>query len=281
MFAAFLITLREGLEAALVVSILIAYLVKTDRTSSLRYVWIGVGAAVAFSIAVGGALAVAADSLPETAQTAFEGVMALLAVAFVTWMVFWMARNARHLKGQLHTHLDKAAATGAGALAAMAFIAVSREGFETALFLWSSFETTGGGWATIVGGILGMAAAVTLGLLIYRGALRVNLGTFFLWTGVALIVVAAGVFTYGVHELQEAGVLPWPDATAFDASGALPTDSVQYTVVRGLFSVRTATSWLEVFAWFAYLVPVMTLFLYKVRPPARPVAAPASTTTSA
>lgn len=278
MLAAFLITLREGLEAALIVSILIAYLVKTDRGSSVRYVWAGVGAAAVFSLSVGGALALAADRLPEAAQAAFEGVMALLAVAFVTWMVFWMARNARALKGELHAHLDKATAAGAGAVAAMAFIAVSREGFETALFLWSSLQTTGGGWLAILGGLLGLVVAIALGLLIYRGALRVNLGTFFKWTGFALIIIAAGVFTYGIHELQEAGLLFGEDSIAFDISGAFPTDSVQYALFRGLFAVRTVPSWLEVVAWFAYLVPTMYLFFRSIQ---RPVAAAAPTKVSA
>jgi high-affinity iron transporter len=279
MLAAFLITLREGLEAALIVSILIAYLVKTDRGGSVRYVWAGVGAAAVFSLAVGGALAVAADELPEQAQAAFEGTMALLAVGFVTWMVFWMARNARALKGELHAHVDKAAAAGAGAVAAMAFIAVSREGFETALFLWSSFQTTGGGWADIVGGLLGLATAIALGLLIYRGALRINLAIFFKWTGVALIVIAAGVFTYAIHELQEAGLLFGEDSIAFDISGAMPEDSVQYALFRGLFAVRTVPSWLEVFAWFAYLVPTMWLFLRTIGRPMKP--APAAPVESA
>jgi high-affinity iron transporter len=281
MFAAFLITLREGLEAALVVSILIAYLVKTDRGDSIRYVWAGVGAAAVFSLAVGGALAIAADELPEEAQAAFEGVMALLAVAFVTWMVFWMARNARMLKGQLHQHLDKAAAAGAGALAAMAFIAVSREGFETALFLWTSLQTTGGGWVAILGGVLGLVTAFALGVLIYRGALRINLGTFFKWTGVALIIIAGGVFTYGIHELQEAGLLPGASSIAFDVSGTFPTDSVQYTLLRGLLSVRTVPSWLEVAAWFAYVVPVMAIFLRTIKTPPRPVKAAEQTPASA
>lgn len=271
MLAAFLITLREGLEAALIVSILIAYLVKTDRGASVRYVWVGVGAAAVFSLSVGATLAIAADSLPENAQAAFEGVMALLAVAFVTWMVFWLARNARALKGELHAHVDKAADAGAGAVAAMAFIAVSREGFETALFLWSSLQTTGGGWLAILGGVLGMATAIALGLLIYRGVLRVNLATFFKWTGVALIVIAAGVFTYGIHELQEAGLLFGKDSIAFDISGALPYDSVQYALFRGLFAVRTVPSWLEIFAWFAYLVPTMWLFLHTIGRPMKPV----------
>lgn len=275
MLAAFLITLREGLEAALIVSILIAYLVKSDRGESVRYVWAGVGAAAVFSLAVGGALAVAADELPEQAQAAFEGVMALLAVAFVTWMVFWMARNARALKGELHAHVDKATAAGAGAVAAMAFIAVSREGFETALFLWSSMQTTGGGWIDILGGLLGLATSIALGLLIYRGALRVNLATFFQWTGVALIVIAAGVFTYGIHELQEAGLLFGEDSIAFDVSGAFPDSSVQYAIFRGLFAVRTVPSWLEVFGWFAYLVPTMWLFFHTVRRPVK-AASPAT-----
>ncbi len=272
MLAAFLITLREGLEAALVVSILIAYLVKTDRGGSVRYVWAGVGAAAVFSLSVGGALAVAADRLPEEAQAAFEGTMALLAVAFVTWMVFWMARNARALKSELHAHVDKAAAAGAGAVAAMAFIAVSREGFETALFLWSSLQTTGGGWVAILGGLLGLATAIALGLFIYRGALRVNLAVFFKWTGIALIVIAAGVFTYAIHELQEAGLLFGEDSIAFDISGAFPESSVQYAVFRGLFAVRTVPSWLEVFVWFAYLVPTMWLFLRTIRRPLKPAA---------
>lgn len=272
MLAAFLITLREGLEAALIVSILIAYLVKTDRGSSVRYVWAGVGAAAVFSLAFGGALALAADELPESAQAAFEGVMALLAVGFVTWMVFWMARNARALKSELHAHVDKATAAGAGAVSAMAFIAVSREGFETALFLWSSMQTTGGGWIDIIGGLLGLATAIGLGLLIYRGALRVNLAVFFKWTGIALIIIAAGVFTYGVHELQEAGLLFGIDSIAFDISGAMPMDSVQYALFRGLFAVRTVPSWLEVFAWFAYLVPTMWLFLRTIRRPLKATA---------
>jgi high-affinity iron transporter len=273
MFAAFLITLREGLEAALIVSILIAYLVKTDRGSSIRYVWAGVGGAVVFSVAVGGTLAVASDSISEEAQAVLEGVMALLAVAFVTWMVFWMARNARMLKGELESHVDKAAAAGAGALAAMAFIAVSREGFETALFLWTSFEATGAGFWAIVGGVLGMATAVGMGVLIYHGALRINLAKFFKWTGIALIVIAAGVLTYGVHELQEAGWLPGEDSIAFNVSAAFPEGSVQYTLLRGLFTVRTVPSWLEVFAWFAYVIPVMTIFLRTIRTPPRPAKA--------
>jgi high-affinity iron transporter len=268
MLAAFLITLREGLEAALVVSILIAYLVRTDRGEAVRYVWAGVGAAAVFSLAVGGSLAVAADRLPEQAQAAFEGVMALLAVAFVTWMIFWMARNARQLKGTLHAHADKAADAGAGAVAAMAFIAVSREGFETALFLWSSLQTSGGGWPAMLGGVLGMVVAVALGLLIYRGALRINLGTFFTWTGAALVVVAAGVFAYGVHELQAAGLLPGGDAIAFDISAAMPYDSVQYALVHGILSIRTVPSWLEITAWIGYLVPTMWLFFRTMRRPA-------------
>ena len=281
MFAAFLITLREGLEAALIVSILIAYLVKTDRGGAIRYVWAGVGGAVVFSVAVGGTLAVASESISEEAQALLEGVMALLAVAFVTWMVFWMARNARMLKGELESHVDKAAAAGAGAVAAMAFIAVSREGFETALFLWTSFEATGGGFWAIVGGVLGLATAIGMGVLIYQGALRVNLAKFFKWTGIALIVIAAGVLTYGVHELQEAGWLLGEDSIAFDASGVFPEGTVQYTLLRGLFSVRTVPSWLEVFAWFAYLIPVMVIFLRTIRTPPHPVPAREQTPASA
>jgi high-affinity iron transporter len=279
MFANYLIGLREGLEAALIVSILVAYLVRTDRRDLLRFVWAGVGIAVGLSLLAGAALTFGTRSFDDRASEAFAGVMSLLAVALVTWMVFWMAARARSMKGELHAQMDRAIGIGGWALAIVAFVAVAREGLETALFLWSTIESTGGGEGSLFGAALGLATAVALGWAIYRGALRINLGTFFTWTGAALVVVAAGVLAYGVYELQEAGFLPGEDNLAFDLSAQIPPDSWYATLVRGVLNLRPSMTVLAVAAWFAYLVPVMTLFLVRARggrPAPKPVTEPAS-----
>jgi len=265
MFANYLIGLREGLEAALVVSILIAYLVKSERPELIRYVWIGVTGALGLSLGVGALLTFGSRTLTFQAQEAFGGFMSILAVALVTWMIFWMARHARHLKGELHAHLDRAASAGAWALILMAFIAVAREGLETALFLWSAVQANGGGAAPLSGAALGLATAVVMGWLIYRGALRLNLRTFFTWTGAGLVVVAAGVLAYGVHDLQEAGILPGLNTLAFDVSETIPPSSWYGTLLKGIFNFSPATTVLELVVWLAYLIPTMTLFLFKVR----------------
>ncbi len=270
MFANYLIGLREGLEAALVVSILIAYLVKSDRRDLMRYVWMGVGGAVALSLAVGASLTYGSRSMSFEAQEAFGGFMSILAVGLVTWMIFWMARRARYLKGELHAQLDRAANAGVWALILMAFVAVAREGLETALFLWSAVQSTGGGAAPLSGAALGLATAVVLGWLIYKGALRLNLGTFFTWTGAGLVVVAAGVLAYGVHDLQEAGILPGLNTLAFDVSDAVPPSSWYGTLLKGIFNFSPATTTLELAAWLLYLIPTMTLFFHVVRSGRRP-----------
>ena len=281
MLANYLIGLREGLEAALVVSILIAYLVKTERQQLLRYVWMGVASAVALSLAVGAALTFGSRSMSFKTQEAFGGFMSIIAVALVTWMIFWMARNARQLKGELHAHLDRAANAGVWAVIIMAFIAVAREGLETALFIWSAVQASGGGAKPVGGATLGLATAVVLGYLIYRGALRLNLGVFFTWTGAALVVVAAGVLSYGVHDLQEAGILPGLNNLAFDVSATIPPGSWYGTLLKGVFNFSPQTSWLELVAWLSYLSITMTLFFRTVRggkKPAAPQAPQLSTT---
>lgn len=265
MFANYLIGLREGLEAALVVSILIAYLVKTDRRGLVRYVWVGVASAVALSLGVGAALTFGSRSMSFKAQEAFGGFMSIIAVALVTWMIFWMARNARQLKGELHAHLDRAAKAGLWAVAIMAFVAVAREGLETALFIWSAVQATGGGATPVGGAALGLATAVVLGYLIYRGALRLNLAVFFTWTGAGLVVVAAGVLSYGVHDLQEAGILPGLNNLAFDVSAAIPPGSWYGTLLKGIFNFSPQTSWLELVVWLTYLTVTMTFFFRTVR----------------
>lgn len=192
MFANYLIGLREGLEASLVVCILIAYLVKTDRRDALKPIWIGIGVAVGLALAFGCVLEFGSQELTFKAQEALGGSLSIIAVVLVTWMVFWMRRTARHLKADLHGKLDAALRMGTGALVATAFLAVGREGLETSLFVWTSVRASGDGAAApLIGALLGLATAVVLGWLFYRGALSINLSRFFTWTGGMLVVVAA------------------------------------------------------------------------------------------
>ncbi|SDY73284.1 high-affinity iron transporter [Modestobacter sp. DSM 44400] len=279
MFANYLIGLREGLEAALVVSILVAYLVKSDRRDRLGPVWLGVAGAVALSLVFGALLTFTSSQLSFRAQEAFGGTLSIIAVGFVTWMVFWMRRTARSLSAELRGRMEAALAMGTGALVLTAFLAVGREGLETALFIWSAVQATGQNSQPVVGAALGLVTAVILGYLFYRGALRINLAKFFRWTGAVLIVVAAGVLSYGVHDLQEAAILPGLGSLAFDVSGAVPPDSWYGTLLRGTVNFTPATTWLQAIAWLAYIVPVFVLFLRPVQRPA-PAPAPAPATAS-
>jgi high-affinity iron transporter len=274
--ANYLIGLREGLEAALVVSILVAYLVKAGRRDRLGPVWVGVLAAVALSLLFGALLTFTSSRLGFEAQEAFGGTLSIVAVGFVTWMVFWMRRTARSLSGELRGRVQAALAMGTGALVLTAFLAVGREGLETALFIWSAVQATGSTTAPVAGAALGLGSAVVLGYLFYRGAVRIDLAAFFRWTGLLLVVVAAGVLAYGVHDLQEAGVLPGLGALAFDVSGAVPPDSWYGTLLKGTLNFSPATTWLQAVAWLAYLVPVLALFLRPARtaPASRPAATP-------
>jgi high-affinity iron transporter len=271
----YLIGLREGLEAALVVGILVAYLVRTGHREKVRWVWLGVAAAVVLALGFGALLTFSSAHLPENAEPLFAGTLSLVAVAFVTWMVFWMKRAARDIRGELHGRLEQALDVGAWALAAVAFVAVAREGLETALFLWASINGSEETEPSFAGAALGLATAVLLGWLLYRGALRLNLASFFRWTGAALIVVAAGVLAYAVHDLQEGGVLPGEDNLAFDISATMPEDSFVGTLVKGIFNIAPTMTVLSVIAWFAYLVPTMWLYLRAPRA-AAPAPAPAS-----
>jgi high-affinity iron transporter len=269
-FPNFLIGLREGLEASLVVGILVAYLVRTGNRDRLPAVWAGVGAAVVASMAVGAALTFTSRSMSFTAQEAFGGGMSIIAVGFVTGMVFWMRRQARALRDELHGKLDMALAGGGFALFLVALLAVGREGLETALFLWTSVEAAGSSTSPVVGAAIGLVVAVVIGWLIYRQSVRLNLATFFKVTGAGLIVVAAGVLAYGIHDLQEARILPGLHSLAFDVSRTIPPSSWYGTLLKGIFNFSPASTWLEVAAYLAYLVPVMFLFF---RPSPAPVLA--------
>jgi len=266
--ANYLIGLREGLEAALVIGILVAYLVRTQRRDLLPSLWTGVGAAVGVSLAVGAALTLGPRGLSFRAQELIGGILSILAVGLITWMIFWMGKTARYLKRNLEDGLERAIAVGKGAILAMAVIAVGREGLETALFLWAGIQAAGSSTAPITGAVLGLATAVALGMLIYRGAVRINLRVFFQWTGVFLIIVAGGVLSYGIHDLQEAGVLPGLNAIAFDVSDTITPGSVLATLLKGIFNFSPTPSILEAVAWVAYVVPTMWMFVRMAFAPA-------------
>ncbi|MGW6543973.1 iron uptake transporter permease EfeU [Streptomyces massasporeus] len=266
MFSNYLIGLREGLEASLVVCILIAYLVKTDRRDALKPIWTGIAVAIALAFGFGCALEFGSQELTFQAQEALGGSLSILAVGLVTWMVFWMRRTARHLKSELHGRLDAALAMGTGALVATAFLAVGREGLETALFVWASVHAASDGTPRpLLGVALGLLTAVLLGWLFYRGALRINLAKFFTWTGGMLVVVAAGVLAYGVHDLQEADFLPGLTDKAFDISGTIPPDSWYGTLLKGILNFQPDPTTLQVAVWLLYLIPTLALFLAPTR----------------
>ena len=261
MISSFLIALREGLEAALIVGILIAYVVKTSRRHLLTPIWTGVGIALVLSFALGGFLSFTSAELSTRGEELFAGTTSLVAVVLVTWMVFWMKRTARQLKGELHAKVENAATVGSFAIASAAFFAVAREGLETSLFVYSNFQTVGSKTPAAIGLSAGLTLAVVLGYLIYRGAIRFNLSTFFTATGVALIVVAAGVLSYGVHEFQELGWLPGNTAYAWDVSSWLTKDSLVASLLSGTIGFDVNTSWLQLFIWAGYLGVVLSLYL--------------------
>lgn len=266
-----LIGLREGLEAALVVSILVSFLVRNDQRTQLRWVWLGVGVAVLLSVAVGALLTYGTAQLSFTAQEAVGGIGSIVAVAFVTVMVFWMRSAARTISSGLRGQLTRAIEVGALAVALVAFLAVAREGLETAIFFYAAVQSAGVGTGLpLLGFVLGITAAVLLGYLIYRGTVHINLTVFFRVTGVLLIIVAAGILAYGMHDLQEADILPGLHTLAFDVSAAVPPDSWYGVLVKGIFNFSPQTTVLEAVVWVAYVGIVLPLFLLPQRSRTRP-----------
>jgi high-affinity iron transporter len=271
--------LREGVEAALIVSIILAYLAKTENARESGKIWVGTLAAAAISVAVGVVLFATIGGMTPPAEPLFEGIAMILAAAVVTWMLFWMRRTAAHVKGELHSAIDRRLVEGGiWGLATLAFTAVIREGIETALFLMAQVtgasRAVAGAFSTLLGALVGLAIAAGIGYGFYRGARVINLRTFFQWTGVALVFIAAGVLSRGIHELVEVGQfygvqLPLT-GIAFDISGFLPHEggggaAVLGQLLNALFGYTSTPEWITLIVWLAYVATVLTLYLRPIR----------------
>ena len=264
LFGSGLIGLREGLEAGIVVMILTAFLVKSQRRDALTWVWVGVGAAVAMVAVIFVAIHFGTSTVTGTAAELISGLTSLIAVGIITTMVLWMRTAAASISGHLRASLDQALSVGPVAVASLAFFAVGREGVETALLLVGYAENAAGTIWPLIGLLIGIALAAVITVLLYIGAVRINFAQFFKYTGVFLIVVAAGILGYGVRALQIAGWLPGGSNTAFDVSAQFDTSSWDGTVAQGIVNFRPDPTVLQLVAWIAYLVIVLPLFLRPV-----------------
>ncbi|ADD45316.1 iron uptake transporter permease EfeU [Stackebrandtia nassauensis] len=280
LFATFLIGLREGLEATLIVSILVAYLVKSDKRKYLPHVWGGVAAAVVITVIAWAVQHYGTRELTPDGRELFEAITSILAVCFVTWMIFWMRKAARRIAGELRAKLEQAIKMGPVAVVTMAFLAVIREGLETAVILETQTTASQGGTEALLAAIVGIAVSVAIGVGIYYGAVKINLSRFFTWTGVLLIFVAAGIFKYGIHDFQEVGALPGLNTFAFDISGWYAQDSWYGNLLEGMFNITATPSVVETIAWVAYVVPALTFFLWPSGKKPAPAAAPKSEETA-
>lgn len=269
MGSAFLIMLREGLEAALIVAIVLAYLKRLSREREFGTVWLGTAAGVGLSLVAGVIIFAAVGGLEGEAEEITEGVIAFVAAGVLTWMIFWMGRQARFIKGELQQKVDAALAAGsAKALAAIAFVAILREGLESALFLLSATVGEESSVPTFVGGLIGLAAAAGIGYLVYRGSRRVNLRVFFRATGILIILFAAGLIAKGVHEFQEVGVLGGEEAYAWNVDHISALDPESSTVaefLQGMFGWSPHASVLMLLGYLAYLLPIGATFLNQTR----------------
>ena len=276
--------LREGVEAALIVSIVITYLARTGGAGQVGRVWIGTGLAAVLSLVFGAVIFSTVGALDAPYEQIFEGTTLLIAAVVVTWMLFWMRRQSRSVKGELQAAVERAIASGSSwGLAVLAFTAVIREGLETSIFLvgQATSDRSEAIWI-VVGALAGLAIAVLIGYGFYRGSHRLNLGSFFRWTGIALVFIAAGLVSHGIGEFIEIGALgngPWA-ATAFDISGVLSDVTGVGSFLRAIFGYSAAPAALTVVVHVAYLVAILGLYLRPMRQPLPP-ATPTPTKVSA
>ena len=276
--------LREGVEAALILAIICAYLAKTGNQRYFPNVFVGAGLALGLSAVIGIVLFATVGSFDEPYEQLFEGLTMILAASVVTWMLFWMRRQAASVRGELHSAVDRALDNGSvTALVVLAFVAVIREGVETALFLTGQAAATSDGTgaeSVLIGAIVGLAIAALIGVGFYKGSRRINLATFFRWTGVALVFIAAGLLSHAVHEFIEIGLINVGTQTLFDVSAILPHEgdgSVIGQMLRALFGYTSTPEVATFVVWLTYIVVVLTLFLRPVkRPPAPAPVAPAT-----
>ncbi|MGR2752423.1 iron uptake transporter permease EfeU [Agromyces arachidis] len=263
--ANFLIGLREGLEAGLVVAILAAYLGKLGRRDLLGRLWIGIGIAVAVSLGVGALLTWGPVGLTHAQQELLGGILSLLAVAMVTWMIFWMARHGAGLSAELRGRTDRALGGSWIAIVLLGALSVGREGIETALFVWANVSSGSDPVVGTASALVGIVTAVGLAWGIARGLVRIDLSAFFTWTAIFLVFVAAGVFAYGLHDLQEAGALPVLAAHAWDLGGVLPRSSWGGVLLGGIFNYTPSPTWIQVVGWIAYVAVTLGLYLRLLR----------------
>lgn len=271
--------LREGVEAALIVSIILAYLTKTGNRRYFARIWLGTGMAVAVSVVIGLVLFNTIGGFEEPAEQIFEGFAMVIAATVVTWMLFWMRRTAANIKGELQASVDRTLEDGGVlGLTILAFTAVIREGIETALFLMGQATAAGTeAISTLVGAVIGLAVAVAIGYGLYKGARVINLRAFFKWTGIALVFIAAGLLSHGIHEFIEAGWITVGTGTAFDISGILPHEAdpangtlgVVGSILRALVGFTSTPEWITLFAWLGYIVVVLYLYTRPLLPAAR------------
>ena len=274
----FLITLREGLEIALVIAILAAYLVKSGRSAMLRSMWVGVAAAAGVCVAAGVAFHLLVGNFEGKSEQFIEGALAASAAVVLTWMIFWMRKNARGLSTELRAKLE--GATTGKAVTVVAFVAVAREGFETVLFLLSAENGTSSAASVITGGVLGLIASSILGVVVYKRGQKLSLQTFFKVTGLLLIMFAAGLVGKAFHEFREffgfeTGRLIAPPVWNL-ADGPFASGKV-FDFLKGFFGWTSDPEPIRVFTYVAYLIPVLWLFLKSPKPTATAQSTPAAT----
>jgi high-affinity iron transporter len=263
MLPTFVIGLREGVEASLIVGIVAAFLIQQGRRDSLGKMWFGVIAAIVLCVLVGVGLELADQNLPQRQQEQLETVVALIAVGFVTYMILFMRRHSRNLKGELQDRASAALAAGSTtALVLMAFLAVLREGFETVVFLVAAFQSSTSRAAAFGGALLGVAVAVVLGWAIYRGGVKINLSKFFTATGFVLVLVAAGLCAFAAHTAYEAGWLNVGLGQFADFSAVIKPGTVPAALLTGVLGVQPKPTWSEAIAWLVYFVPMTLLVLW-------------------